>query len=760
MGEVRTRLTIVDNSTSKLDRIISRMEKLNRTTNNLSKVSKSVDTGMKKNTTSINNFRKAVSSANVATSGLVSRLRSLAGAYLGVMGARSLVETSDSLTNANNRLVNYGTSVGRMDISGAEAFSEETQNKIFAAAQSSFSNFNAMSASISKMLTSAGESFGDNFETQVDNAIVFQETLAKAFALGGATGSEISSVMTQMPQALASGTLQGDELRAIRENAPLAAKAIQDYANQVYGTSLSVKELGEQGMLTSQLVVNAMLQMSQETDKAFEYIEKNKTWSMIWTQFKNEATMAFKPVFEQLRELANSESFQFLVEKALNGIRMLSSALSGILTMVQNILDWVQKHWTTVQGIIIAGIWTIGALIATNLVTGVLDWISNLNAATLIIFIIVAVVALAIIAVNRLTEETGDFAKALGIVAVILGVIALIVGIIMAVVSFGVAAVVLIVIGAILFIVGMFFYATDVFMGVFEVLKAYQKNWATLFKKTCSAIASWWSALWYNISEEFKRSLTQHKNVFMAVIENIKIAFVNAILEMNAKGQDFIATFYRGMKGVADLINNTLGVFGISVDTSGLESAISTAEEKAKTLRGNKQDYVDINQVVADAWEGYERKDLTDAWLAGWNNGEEFINLFDAYDAGAAYGAELHQKINDAFNNLKEMLTVDVDDPETDDITSDLNDLKKILNNVDDNTGATAKSMELSSEDLKYLRQIAAMESINKFTTAKITVTMNNNNTVNNTSDLDGIATYLRDKLSEELWVVAEGVHA
>ena len=104
MGEVRTRLTIVDNSTSKLDRIISRMEKLNRTTNNLSKVSKSVDTGMKKNTTSINNFRKAVSSANSATSGLVSRLHSLAGAYLGVMGARSLVETSDSLTNANNRL--------------------------------------------------------------------------------------------------------------------------------------------------------------------------------------------------------------------------------------------------------------------------------------------------------------------------------------------------------------------------------------------------------------------------------------------------------------------------------------------------------------------------------------------------------------------------------------------------------------------------------------------------------------------------------
>lgn len=718
MGEVRTRLTIVDNSTSKLDRIISRMEKLNRTTNNLSKVSKSVDTGMKKNTTSINNFRKAVSSANSATSGLVSRLRSLAGAYLGVMGARSLVETSDSLTNANNRLVNYGTSVGGMDVSGAEAFSEETQNKIFAAAQSSFSNFNAMSASISKMLTSAGESFGDNFETQVDNAIVFQETLAKAFALGGATGSEISSVMTQMPQALASGTLQGDELRAIRENAPLAAKAIQDYANQVYGTNLSVKELGSQGMLTSQLVVNAMLQMSQETDKAFEYIEKNKTWSMIWTQFKNEATMAFKPVFKQLRELANSESFQFLVEKALNGIRMLSSALSGILTMVQNILDWVQEHWTTVQGIIIAGIWTIGALIATNLVTGVISWISNLNAATLVIFIVVAVIALAIIAVARLTEQTNDFAKALGIVAVILGVIALIVGIIMAVVSFGVAAVVLIVIGAILFIVGAFLLATD------KVVGAWYAAGAIIWNNIVSLVNSIVQSLWTNFVEPFLGIIEWVLNACNGGFNDFGGAVANLI------GQ-IISWFLSLGKVVTQIID---AIFGTDW-TTGLSNL------QNEVLRwGKNETAITIDRNVPEELL-LERK-----------------SIVEAYNEGAAKGTEIHNNINDWFNNLKDKLKVD--DPETDDITSALNDLKKILNNVDDNTGSTAKSMALSSEDLKYLRQIAAMESINKFTTAKITVTMNNNNTVNNTSDLDGIATYLRDKLSEELWVVAEGVHA
>jgi hypothetical protein len=67
--------------------------------------------------------------------------------------------------------------------------------------------------------------------------------------------------------------------------------------------------------------------------------------------------------------------------------------------------------------------------------------------------------------------------------------------------------------------------------------------------------------------------------------------------------------------------------------------------------------------------------------------------------------------------------------------------------------------MELTQEDLEYLRKIADMEWKKEFTTATIQVDMSNYNTVNGESDLDGIVTKLTDKLYEELNVVANGVY-
>jgi ferritin len=68
-----------------------------------------------------------------------------------------------------------------------------------------------------------------------------------------------------------------------------------------------------------------------------------------------------------------------------------------------------------------------------------------------------------------------------------------------------------------------------------------------------------------------------------------------------------------------------------------------------------------------------------------------------------------------------------------------------------------ADSMEMAKEDLELLYDLAEMEWKKEFTTANITVDMSNYNTVNGMSDLDGIATYLRDGLIEEMSAVANG---
>ena len=75
------------------------------------------------------------------------------------------------------------------------------------------------------------------------------------------------------------------------------------------------------------------------------------------------------------------------------------------------------------------------------------------------------------------------------------------------------------------------------------------------------------------------------------------------------------------------------------------------------------------------------------------------------------------------------------------------------------NTAKTANTLSASSEDLKYLRDIADREYVNKFTTAQIKVEMINHNNVNNDMDLDGMAEHLRSKIEEEMNAAAEGEH-
>ena len=70
-----------------------------------------------------------------------------------------------------------------------------------------------------------------------------------------------------------------------------------------------------------------------------------------------------------------------------------------------------------------------------------------------------------------------------------------------------------------------------------------------------------------------------------------------------------------------------------------------------------------------------------------------------------------------------------------------------------------ADALDITSEDIKYLRDIAERDVVNRFTTAEIKVEMTNNNTVTSDRDLDGISEYLRVKIEDEMNAAAEGVY-
>jgi hypothetical protein len=143
-------------------------------------------------------------------------------------------------------------------------------------------------------------------------------------------------------------------------------------------------------------------------------------------------------------------------------------------------------------------------------------------------------------------------------------------------------------------------------------------------------------------------------------------------------------------------------------------------------------------------------------------------NTKDAYNTGYDWGASAGNWIVDKAGAIKDWASGALPSAGDYDFSGayntpdmgDLGDLGKDVGNIDDNTGRAADALELTQEDLEYLRKLAAMEWKKEFTTASINVDMTNYNTMNGDSDLDGIVTKLVDKLYDELDSVANGVYA
>lgn len=99
------------------------------------------------------------------------------------------------------------------------------------------------------------------------------ETVQKLGAVSGASGNEVAAGMVQFGQALASGRLQGDELRSIMENFPALAKAIADNFERADGkigiTIGTLRKMGSEGELTSGKIAAAVMKAQEKAEKEF-----------------------------------------------------------------------------------------------------------------------------------------------------------------------------------------------------------------------------------------------------------------------------------------------------------------------------------------------------------------------------------------------------------------------------------------------------------------------------------------------------------
>jgi tape measure domain-containing protein len=110
------------------------------------------------------------------------------------------------------------------------------------------------------------------------DSLQLTEIIGKAMGIGGGSAGAQQAALTQLGQALGAGVLRGDELNSIIEQAPRLAQAIAE----AFGVSVGqLKELGEQGKLTSNVLAKGLLKQAGKINAEFERMPKTFGGAMV-----------------------------------------------------------------------------------------------------------------------------------------------------------------------------------------------------------------------------------------------------------------------------------------------------------------------------------------------------------------------------------------------------------------------------------------------------------------------------------------------
>ncbi len=188
---------------------------------------------------------KSMDSLSVAT-------RALAGHMAGLVTVGAAISKMDEYTGLQNRLKLVTTN--QVELNKA---TEDT----FRIAQKTYSTWNSV--------LQVYQRFSDNAKTlnlNMDETARLTETVSKAVAISGASAEAADAALVQFGQALASGTLRGEELNSVMEQTPALAKAIAQGMGITVG---QLRSVAAEGKITSKEIVKALKNVQDDVDALF-----------------------------------------------------------------------------------------------------------------------------------------------------------------------------------------------------------------------------------------------------------------------------------------------------------------------------------------------------------------------------------------------------------------------------------------------------------------------------------------------------------
>jgi tape measure domain-containing protein len=575
----------------------------------------------------------------------------------------------------------------------------ELVNMVYAAAQDARGSFSQMADVVARFGNNAKDAFSSSEEV-----VAFADLIQKQMTIAGASTQEAANAELQLSQALGSGVLRGDELNSIFEQAPNLIQNIADYLDVPIG---KIREMAADGELSADVVKAAIFSAADDINSKFN--EMPMTWGQMWQSMQNTALIAFQPVLQRLNDLANSEAFQTFIQGAIEAMATLANILLNVFEVAASVGAFIGDNWSIIAPIIYGVIAALGAYLA---IMGIVNAITAISAA--IDATKAAADALAAGQTFLWTVQQYGLNAALA-ACPITWIIVLIIALI---------AIIFAVCNAIAKMTGIANSGFGVITGGVNVVIQFFKNLGLTVANIALGIG----------------------NAIAALASNMMTAFHNAICSIQSWFYNLLSTALSVIEGICAALNKLPFV---EFDYSGISSAADDYAAKASEAAGNKEDY----QSISDAFnEGFT---TFDAFQDGWAS--------DAFNAGAAWGDGVADKVSNF--SLSDVFG-QTDIPNVGDYTSGFSDaiansgVGDGIGNIDDNTGKIKDSLDITEEDLKYLRDIAEQEAINRFTTAEINVDMSGmQNTVNSGDDIDGFMTKLTDSVNEAVDNMTEGVH-
>lgn len=575
----------------------------------------------------------------------------------------------------------------------------ELVNMVYAAAQDARGSFSQMADVVARFGNNAKDAFSSSEEV-----VAFADLIQKQMTIAGASTQEAANAELQLSQALGSGVLRGDELNSIFEQAPNLIQNIADYLDVPIG---KIREMAADGELSADVVKAAIFSAADDINSKFN--EMPMTWGQIWQSMQNTALIAFQPVLQRLNDLANSEAFQTFIQGAIEAMATLANILLNVFDLAVSIGTFIGDNWSIIAPIVYGIVAALTAYIAISAIVAAINGIMAMAEGVKAAAQMMATGAT--FAETAAQQGLNAALMACPLTWIIMLILALIV-------------VIFAVCNAIAKMTGIANSGFGVITGGVNVVIQFFKNLGLTVANIALGIG----------------------NAIAALASNMMTAFHNAICSVQSWFYNLLSTALSVIEGICSALNKLPFV---EFDYSGISSAADDYAAKASEAAGNKEDY----QSISDAFnEGFT---TFDAFQDGWAS--------DAFNAGAAWGDGIADKVSNF--SLSDVFG-QTDIPNVGDYTSGFNDaiansgVGDSIGNIDDNTGKIKDSLDVTEEDLKYLRDIAEQEAINRFTTAEINVDMSGmQNTVNSGDDIDGFMTKLTDSVNEAVDNMTEGVH-